>query len=183
MKINAKLLENNGTDRMFLYQIRNNVEVRATLIKNSHIDWFDHIDWFNNYFIRKDQEIYILSGLMNDKMIKVGYVNILFTDECVEIGVKIDPVYQGRGFGTESFDFIFKQAKLTKKRIILTVFDNNVKAIKMYEKKGFRIINKSVIDLDVLLTMEYKPRLYKARKLGNIFNFISKVYNLNIYKK
>lgn len=52
-----------------------------------------------------------------------------------------DPIYYGKGYGTEAMrlavDYAFRQVKLH--RLELGVFDFNPRAIRVYEKLGFRL--------------------------------------------
>ncbi|MBM3309352.1 MAG: GNAT family N-acetyltransferase [Candidatus Altiarchaeales archaeon] len=56
-----------------------------------------------------------------------------------EFGLCIAREYWGRGLGGKAIDFIIKQARKNKiKRVDFEVVKDNKKAIKLYEKKGFK---------------------------------------------
>jgi len=56
-----------------------------------------------------------------------------------EFGLCIAREYQGKGLGGKAIDFILKQARKRKiKRVDFEVVKDNKKAVKLYEKKGFK---------------------------------------------
>ena len=74
----------------------------------------------------------------------IGYISIKGINKvaaCAEIGIAImDKKYRGKGYGTEALqkaiDYAFDEFGITV--LWLTVFPSNKKAIRSYEKAGFR---------------------------------------------
>lgn len=70
-----------------------------------------------------------------------GYMNANWRNRTAWIGIAIaDPEYWGKGYGTEAaqllLDFIFNELNLRK--VLLNVFSFNERAIKCYQKLGFK---------------------------------------------
>ncbi len=94
-----------------------------------------------------------------DKYITYGLT--LNTEYTCRFGPTLADKYQSQGLGTLLFSYVVKIAKLlVKKHIILYggVFANNIRAIKYYEKHGFKIAGKYINDdgvesLDMILSI------------------------------
>lgn len=72
-------------------------------------------------------------------------------DEEAELGITITASMQDKGYGTESVPAIvdYGMKELNLKRIFLRVFPDNLRAIHVYEKCGFREYGRT--DEDVLM--------------------------------
>ena len=80
-----------------------------------------------------DQEIYYIYILNYDQVIGFAtYKDRDLSFDLFKIGV--DPIFQNQGIGS----MIIKEMK--EKKITIEVRDNNIKAIKFYEKHGFKKI-------------------------------------------
>ncbi|MBN2354393.1 MAG: GNAT family N-acetyltransferase [Spirochaetales bacterium] len=95
--------------------------------------------------ISKDNN-YGIHDLGNDALIGgVGLHDLDFLHRRCEIGVFIgDKSYWGKGFGTEALHLLARFAfdYLNIRNIMLRVFEFNERAIKCYQKVGFKIIGK-----------------------------------------
>jgi len=72
-------------------------------------------------------------------------------DEEAELGITITASMQDKGYGTESVPAIvdYGMKELNLKRIFLKVFPDNLRAIHVYEKCGFREYGRT--DEDILM--------------------------------
>ena len=85
----------------------------------------------------------------------------LDTDHTCRFGPTLADKYQSKGLGSLIFPYVVKIAKLLgKKHIILYggVFADNIRAIKYYEKHGFKIVGKynnddGIENLDMILSI------------------------------
>jgi len=82
------------------------------------------------------------------KIDELGVVNFKVFDKYVEFGIHKNPNKQK--VGNKLLEIGLKEAFKYKDEIILYVFENNIKAINLYKKFGFKIIDKK----DNLLKME-----------------------------
>jgi RimJ/RimL family protein N-acetyltransferase len=100
-------------------------------------------------FIEKDlmkddlrNHFFIIHSLEDDRIIgEVGLEGISFSrgDSYVGIGIG-ERDYWGRGYGTDAMNVILRYAftELNLQRVSLTVFEYNPRAIRSYEKCGFK---------------------------------------------
>ena len=87
---------------------------------------------------------YSIIDIENDQLIgNCGYMNIDNISQTADVGIFIgDKNYWNKGYGTEAFslllDYGFKALNLHN--IFLKVYSYNKRAIKSYEKIGFKVI-------------------------------------------
>jgi RimJ/RimL family protein N-acetyltransferase len=96
--------------------------------------------------LQKDEEGFIICKKEKDQ--KIGYALIMDKDLynreaslAIVIGKKED---RGQGFGEETIKMVLKHAfiDLNLESIYLGVYDYNVKAIRLYEKVGFKYVGR-----------------------------------------
>jgi RimJ/RimL family protein N-acetyltransferase len=96
--------------------------------------------------LQKDEEGFIICKKENDQ--KIGYTLIMDKDLynreaslAIVIGKKEN---RGKGFGEETMKMVLKHAfiDLNLESIYLGVYEYNVKAIKLYERVGFKHVGK-----------------------------------------
>lgn len=142
-------------DIKIVYLIRNNPEVRKQLIDDGDINYLNHINHYNDMLLNRNYTIYV----MEYGNWIVGYYNIIVNREKreVEIGFKMSPTFQGKGFGKLMFQEAMKTVgKLFPKyNIIMTVFKDNSVAIKIYKNGGFKVVGVKKVREKLLYTMKY----------------------------
>ena len=93
--------------------------------------------WESNYeYVKKllpKSEIYVY--IENDKI--KGFIGI--NENYIE-GIFVNSNYQKKGIGTA----LLNKAKEEKEELTLNVYEKNRKAIKFYEKNGFKIVKEAV---------------------------------------
>ena len=81
-------------------------------------------------------------------------------DEEAELGITITASMQDKGYGTESVPAIvdYGMKELNLKRIFLRVFPDNLRAIHVYEKCGFREYGRTEEDvlMEIMITDDNK---------------------------
>ena len=85
-------------------------------------------------------ENHILTILLLNNNIPIGYGHIDFEDNKHWLGICILEEYQGKGNGKKIMDYLLNNKKIDK--IYLTVDKNNINAIKLYKKYNFNIIEE-----------------------------------------
>lgn len=144
-------------DRCYLSPINSRDAVK-------YAEWLNDFNISNNlmvstFMISEDSEKKILEGMIERKEYVFGIVlkdsdtligntglhKINLIDRVCEAGIFIgDKEYLNRGFGTEAMnltlDFAFNI--LNMRSVMLQVFDYNKRAIRSYEKCGFKIIGR-----------------------------------------
>lgn len=74
----------------------------------------------------------------------IGYGHLDQEQNRVWLGLVVKKEHQGKGIGTAIMNELIKQAKLLKIRdLSLTVDKDNIHAIKLYEKFGFKFVSEN----------------------------------------
>ena len=85
----------------------------------------------------------------------IGNIELMdVADSAAELGIAITAGMQDRGFGTEAVRALvgYGMDRLGLKRIFLKVFPDNARAIRVYEKCGFREYDRSGEDIFMEIT-------------------------------
>ncbi len=138
--------------------------IRLRAIERSDIPTFVH--WFNDPEVTKNLVLYLpLSQAQEERWFEaqledknrcvlgietldgklignIGLENINWKDSRAELGIVIgDKEYWDNGYGSEAIitllDFVFRQMNLH--RVYLRVYEDNKRAIRCYEKCGFKL--------------------------------------------
>lgn len=122
---------------------KNDIEAIMQIWKNENIKAHNFIAkdyWESNYeYVKKlipNSEIYVYT---NKEKIE-GFIGI--NNDYIE-GIFINTASQNKGIGTE----LLNKAKKEKTKLTLSVYEKNTKAIKFYQKNGFKI-TKEKLDQD-----------------------------------
>ncbi|WP_291568266.1 MULTISPECIES: GNAT family N-acetyltransferase [unclassified Clostridium] len=101
----------------------------------------EKIEWIES-FIDSDDNF----SIYNEQNELVGNCSFYYIEEFFCLGVQMRPELTGKGFGTEFVRAIinFGKKKYNLSYIDLTVAKFNKRAIKVYEKLGFKIIEEIV---------------------------------------
>jgi len=123
---------------------RNHPEIRKYMYNKKLISLKDHLQFIESLKENKNK-IYL-------KVEDLGVVNFLIKNDLVEIGIHKNP--NKKKVGKVLMEFALKYAfeVLKAKKTVLFVYENNKKAINLYKKFGFKIVDKK----DNLITMELK---------------------------
>lgn len=80
----------------------------------------------------------------------IGYLNLLDEGEDLEIGVALRPDIVGKGMGSSLLQvgMDFAKRKFFFKRFKIRVWKLNRRAIKVYERAGFRIETEFLVDIN-----------------------------------
>ena len=122
----------NEEEVKFIYEVRKHRDVDQWLFGLRPANYELHVEHLNKVW--KTEKIFIIY----DGSIKVGYCSYIIGDE-VEVGWKIHPDYQNKGYGTWATKALINKIK-SKKRIVLHVTRNNNRAVHLYRKAGFHLI-------------------------------------------
>ena len=102
----------------------------------------EHRDFLKN--IRSDQDGYIFAVETLEDLRMIGTIavyGINWHHRYAHVGISLDPEVHNQGYGTDAMKvllrFIFEEMNLHK--VKLTVFEFNSRAIRVYEKCGFRL--------------------------------------------
>lgn len=97
--------------------------------------------WYENYSENSNTLVFPIE---TGEETPVGYTllkNLDWHSRNAEIGLYLDPAFQGKGYGTDAFRTLIRYCfhELNLHRVYLHVVDFNQRAIDMYEKLGFTV--------------------------------------------
>ncbi len=126
---------------------RNNENVRKWMYNSQIICEADHFQFIASLKQVTDKEYFLL--LSNGVKIGVVYfIGINKEQQCAEFGLYANPAKKGVGhILIETIcDYAFN--KLDCKRLTAKVFENNIKAIALYQNQKFRSYKQDKIDME-----------------------------------
>lgn len=138
-KVYLAPLEKSDSDKFFEW-----INNRSLVIKNSNykpIDKVLHENWFNS--IVKNETVRIFAIRKKDDEMLIGSCQLYSIDwinSSAELQIRIGAEGErGQGLGTETVRVLLSYAfkDLNLHRVYLHVYENNLPAIKTYEKTGF----------------------------------------------
>ena len=98
------------------------------------------------YFNKRNLNVinnHLITIILLDKDLPVGYAHIDFDDNKYWLGICILEEYQGKGYGKKIMEYIFNNEKIKNiDKIYLTVDKINTVAIKLYTNFDFTIIDE-----------------------------------------
>jgi RimJ/RimL family protein N-acetyltransferase len=102
----------------------------------------DHVTWFDEIRRRSDVVIFAIRSLADGELVgSCQLLNINHRYATAELQIRIgDPKARGKGYGTEAIRLLLTHAfrDIGLERVQLQVFASNRRAIRAYEKAGFR---------------------------------------------
>lgn len=102
----------------------------------------NHIEWFDIIRKKEDVRIFAIRQKNDHKLIGTCQLSAInFINSSAELQIRIgDVAEQGKGYGTEATRLLvtFGFNDLNLHRIYLNVFEHNARALKTYDKIGFK---------------------------------------------
>jgi diamine N-acetyltransferase len=139
-----KLRQPEDSDLDLLVSIRNNFSLQAMLMSLPRASNTQRVrDWLNNH-LSNSQSVFFVIAETNTN-IPCGYIqitNINFIHRNGELGICIDPYFQGKGYGKQAIYLLEKyiQEVFDLYKITLKVLENNHAAIRLYETLAYQKI-------------------------------------------
>lgn len=116
--------------------------------------WFNdpnHTTYFNSKKKSKEQIKKMLEIPNNYNWIivendqEVGWVSLCKSDKSGVISILVSKKFQGKGLGLKAMKCMEKKAKgMDISKLVLNVFEENVKAISLYKKLGYKELSKQI---------------------------------------
>ena len=121
---------------------RNHPDIRRWMYNTDEIPLENHLKFIDS-LSEKNDKIYL-------KVNDLGVVNFSVHKSYVELGIHKNPAKKGVGKRLLKFAIDYAFNELNTKKIILYVFEDNMKAINLYKSFGFKETDKK----DNLIKME-----------------------------
>ena len=128
----------------------NDKDVQKCISHETKVYSYDgEIKWINNKLANND---IIYSMIEKDTNEYIGNIELMHINDGIgEFGIAITPSKQNKHYGEESIkafmDYVCN--KLNLDGLDLYVYDFNIRAIKCYEKVGFKIVGKGKTDDEI----------------------------------
>lgn len=127
----------------FIYQCVNDPDLKECTGTLFPVSTIEHEKWIERKALSKNEKLFLILDKMTNEMVgSIGLKNIDYNNSNAELYITIAKPFIGKnGYGTSAInslvDFTFKRLNLHK--IYLQVFCENRRAIKTYERCGFKI--------------------------------------------
>lgn len=128
-------------DLATLSYLRNNVEIQIQLMARVRGSSIEQVrGWLENYTDKPDRFILIIADKGTDEC--KGFIqitNMNFIDRHAEIGICLHEESRGQGLCGSAISLVsnYLKEQWNVQKIILKVLDDNLSALKCYEKSGF----------------------------------------------
>lgn len=168
MKIYLRALELSDSENLIKW--RNDREVTASLGGNTYFfSSYREIEWIKDA-INNDKSNVRLSICTEENNVHIGIINLTsinWVNRSAEFSIMLgEKNFWGKGLGTEATLLMLAYGfqELNLNRIYLTVREDNVSAIKLYEKVGFvkeGILRESIFKNNIYINMNLMSILKK----------------------
>jgi ribosomal-protein-alanine N-acetyltransferase len=135
MKYDFRKVTNKDVEDILTWKYEDEYSFYDNSIQKEKIDWIKGLPEEDKAF-----------SIYNEHKELVGNCSFYYIEEFFCVGVQMKPHITGKGFGTEFVDSIinFGKQKYNLSHIDLTVAKFNKRAIKIYEKLGFKVVEEFV---------------------------------------
>jgi UDP-2,4-diacetamido-2,4,6-trideoxy-beta-L-altropyranose hydrolase/UDP-4-amino-4,6-dideoxy-N-acetyl-beta-L-altrosamine N-acetyltransferase len=150
----------NENDKLQALNMRNHPKIKKWMYSQDSISEENHFGFIKNLEIDMERRYFLVK--QKDKIIgSINFSKINFKNS-VELGIYTNPFLQSKGAGKilESAASQYAFIDLDVKKIKLEVFPGNERAIRFYNKCGFKFINTKKINQKNIMCME------KIKELG-----------------
>jgi RimJ/RimL family protein N-acetyltransferase len=140
------------TDSSFMLKLLNDLDISALEGKNEFLkNEFQQKTWFENNIVNENRLSFIIVDQASIE--KVGYLSFKYLNHVRtngHIGIKIDPIFQKKGYGTDSLNTIMSYLflKMNLNRLQSTIAEYNKGSLKLFvDKCGWKkegILRKSI---------------------------------------
>jgi diamine N-acetyltransferase len=116
-------------------------DVREFLLLNRPISVAEEERWFEAQLQATDSEIFAIETNDGVHIGNIGLHDINWTHRRAEMGIVIgERTFWGKGYGSDAIDVLLRFAfhELNLHRVSLKVYEDNARAIRAYEKCGFK---------------------------------------------
>lgn len=124
-------------DTEFILDLRNNLEIADNFFSDPPLYDFEHNRWLND---KKKDDLDFMILHKGEKAGRISITKIDFRHQKGDYGIVLHPAFWGKNIAYEAsnllLDYVFRNLPINK--IYLEVFESNLKAIKLYERIGFK---------------------------------------------
>jgi len=126
-------------DTEFLLGLRNDLEIANQFFSDAPLYDFQHNSWLKTRN-SNDLDFIIIENQTQKRAGRIYITQIDYRHQKGEYGIVLHPEFRGKNIAFKAslllIDYVFRNLPINK--IYLEVFESNLKAIKLYEKIGFK---------------------------------------------
>lgn len=140
--VEIRLLE--AADLQATLSWRNRDENRRWFINSNVIEWKDHVNWFESYQKKSNDFVYIIEA-DGELVGQCAVYGIDLQQKRAEVGrFLVSPDSAGKGYIKRGCQLLIETCwqQLALDSVFLEVLEDNVRAIKLYEKLGFNEVSR-----------------------------------------
>jgi len=139
-----KIMEN---DLKMIFNWRNHPDIRNNSFDKGELSLNEHKEWFNNV-LKSD---FITTYILEVDGTPVGVIRFdIESNGAAKINYLIDPLKQGKGFGTEILKLGMKKIfveKIELKKVYGYVLKENLASIRIFEKLSFKKVSGNTSEI------------------------------------
>ncbi|MFA7289248.1 MAG: bifunctional UDP-2,4-diacetamido-2,4,6-trideoxy-beta-L-altropyranose hydrolase/GNAT family N-acetyltransferase [Melioribacteraceae bacterium] len=139
-----------------VFDLSNEPIVRENSISPKSIKWEYHKEWFNKRI--KDKNYLLLLAFDKDEKL-AGQIKYDIKKNKAVVGISISPIHRGKGYASKMLiksASILKELKQETNLIIAYIKRENISSIKSFEKSGYKLIGKEIINDNEYLKYIYE---------------------------
>ncbi len=165
---NVCLISLKEEDIQLIRTWRNRDDVRVKFINQDFITEEAQKKWYENYISKPGDYVFIIIEKHTQKKIGMcAFYNFMEDEECAEFGRFIigDYDFHGKGYGKDALETALRIAfkTLDLKKVNLEVFKDNIPAVSIYKKCGFKHKSERKTLTGVLIEMEITKDEFSLR--------------------
>lgn len=125
-------------DAKFLFELRNEPEVRAVSWNREPLAWDNHIMWFRKSLANLNRSFFVLRS---DSGEPVGQVRYDVSGEIAEVSVSVSNRFYGKGYasnGLKKSVKVFFESFPKVLVIFAHIMSDNIASIRTFEKAGYK---------------------------------------------
>lgn len=159
-------------DTSFILKIRNDISIANNFFSDPPLYDFKHEEWLKNL----KNSLYFVIYYMDNKCGLINISNIDYKNQKAEYGIVLKDECSGKGIAYNASILLIKYVflNLNIRKIYLEVFSDNIKAIKLYKKLGFK--EEGIFKNEIFKNGKYKDvirmAIFKKEWLKNYENSI-----------
>lgn len=148
-------------DARFIWELRNNKNIRKKSFDSTPISFKQHLKWFSERLSTPNTFIFIV---VIKRDIKIGYIRFeKEQDKIWKVSIAIIPRFQSRGYGWRAIKIgcqkLFKIRDA--KKVVVYILKNNSTSFNAFKKAGFIFKKDIEINQKDTVILEKRKNLYQ----------------------
>lgn len=149
------------------------------------LDDFEVRKWYDIKILQKNTQSF---AVINEEEKTIGFISLKDIRKLLKIaslGITFDANYINKGYGTDAIKTLLKYyfESINMRTIYLDVATHNIRAIKCYEKCGFKIVKKYTIKNNEIKLENIEPKITQNDFIFRGNNLYGYYYKMKLEKR